>query len=118
MRPESSLTSFGSRRAYGFPLWPRAEHTTRVRQGTGAPYSPSPAGRGREKDLGRPSTERGAALVIVLLAVTLLTVAVVEFTYSAQVDHHLTDNALKALQASYLARSGVNLALLALKKDT
>jgi len=56
--------------------------------------------------------------VIVLLAVTLLTVAVVEFTYSAQVDHHLTDNALKALQASYLARSGVNLALLALKKDT
>ena len=65
-----------------------------------------------------PGTERGAALVIVLLAVTLLTVVVVEFTYSAQVDHHLTDNALKTLQASYLARSGVNLALLALKKDT
>jgi general secretion pathway protein K len=65
-----------------------------------------------------PGTERGAALVIVLLAVTLLTVVVVEFTYSAQVDHHLTYNALKTLQASYLARSGVNLALLALKQDT
>jgi general secretion pathway protein K len=62
--------------------------------------------------------ERGAALVTVLLAVTLLTVVVVEFTYSAQVDHHLTYNALKALQATYLARSGVNLAMLALKKDT
>jgi general secretion pathway protein K len=45
-------------------------------------------------------------------------VVVVEFTYSAQVDHHLTYNALKALQATYLARSGVNLAVLALKKDT
>ncbi|MBI3801648.1 MAG: type II secretion system minor pseudopilin GspK [Deltaproteobacteria bacterium] len=54
----------------------------------------------------------------VLLAVTLLTVVVVEFTYSAQVDHHLTDNAFKALQATYLARSGVNLALLVLKNDT
>jgi general secretion pathway protein K len=62
--------------------------------------------------------ETGAALVTVLLAVTLLTVVVVEFTYSAQVDHHLTHNGLKALQARYLARSGVNLAMLVLKKDT
>jgi len=62
--------------------------------------------------------ERGAALVTVLLAVTLLMVVVVEFTYSAQVDHHLTDNAFKALQAACLARSGVNLATLALKQDT
>ena len=62
--------------------------------------------------------ERGAALVTVLLAVTLLTVAVVEFTYSAQVDHHLTHNGLKMLQATYLARSGINLAMLVLKNDT
>jgi general secretion pathway protein K len=62
--------------------------------------------------------EHGAALVTVLLAVTLLMVVVVEFTYSAQVDHHLTYNAVKALQATYLARSGVNLAMLVLKQDT
>ncbi|HJY81726.1 MAG TPA: type II secretion system minor pseudopilin GspK, partial [Candidatus Binatia bacterium] len=95
MRHKSRLGSFGSLKTYGFRL-PRRE---------------------REKNKGRFTRERGAALVTVLLAVTLLTVVVVEFTYSAQVDHHLTYNALKALQASYLARSGVNLAMLALKKD-
>jgi general secretion pathway protein K len=49
--------------------------------------------------------------------VTLLTIAVVEFAYSSQVDYHLAHNALKALQANYLARSGVNLAVLVLKRD-
>jgi general secretion pathway protein K len=63
------------------------------------------------------TSEHGAALVTVLLAVALLMVAVVEFTYSAQVDHHLTHNGLKTLQAAYLARSGINLAMLVLKKD-
>lgn len=63
------------------------------------------------------SRQTGAALVTTLLAVTLLTVAVVEFAYSSQVDYHLAHNALKALQANYLARSGVNLAMLVLKRD-
>ncbi|MBI3303656.1 MAG: type II secretion system minor pseudopilin GspK [Deltaproteobacteria bacterium] len=72
----------------------------------------------REKKRTVCTQERGAALVTVLLAVTLLTVTVVEFAYSTQVDHHLAYNALKALQATYLARSGVNLALLVLKRDT
>jgi general secretion pathway protein K len=49
--------------------------------------------------------------------VTLLMIVVVEFAYSTQVDHHLARNALKALQATYLARSGVNLTMLVLKKD-
>ena len=61
--------------------------------------------------------ERGVALVTTLLAVTLLTIAVVEFAYSSQVDYHLAYNALRALQASSLARSGVNLAIGVLKKD-
>jgi general secretion pathway protein K len=95
MRHKSHLESSSSLGAYGF-LLPREE---------------------REKNKEGHTHERGAALVTVLLAVTLLTVVVVEFTYSAQVDHHLTYNALKALQATYLARSGVNLAMLALKKD-
>ncbi len=61
--------------------------------------------------------ERGVALVTTLLAVTLLTIAVVEFAYSSQVDYHLAYNALRSLQASALARSGVNLAIGVLKKD-
>jgi type II secretory pathway component PulK len=53
--------------------------------------------------------EHGIALVITLLVVALLTIIVVEFTYSAEVDAHMARNALNALQASLLARSGVNL---------
>ena len=63
------------------------------------------------------SGQTGAALVTTLLAVTLLTIAVVEFAYSSQVDYRLAHNALKTLQANYLARSGVNLAMLVLKRD-
>jgi general secretion pathway protein K len=61
--------------------------------------------------------DRGAALVTVLLAVTLLTVLVIEFAYSTQVDSSLAYNSLKVMQASYLARSGVHLAMLVLKND-
>jgi general secretion pathway protein K len=61
--------------------------------------------------------QRGTALVTVLLAITLLTVVVIEFAYSTQVDISLARNNLKTLQASYLARSGVNLALLVLQRD-
>jgi general secretion pathway protein K len=57
------------------------------------------------------------ALVTTLLAVTLLTIAVVEFAYSSQVDYYLAYNALRSLQAGSLARSGVNLAIGVLKKD-
>ena len=53
--------------------------------------------------------ERGIALVVTLLVVALLTIIVVEFTYSAEVDAHMARNSLNALQASLLARSGVNL---------
>ncbi|MGE0820785.1 MAG: type II secretion system minor pseudopilin GspK [Candidatus Binatia bacterium] len=63
------------------------------------------------------SSQSGVALITTLLAVALLTVAIVEFAYSSQVDYHLAHNALKAMQASYLARSGINLSLLVLKRD-
>lgn len=55
------------------------------------------------------ANERGIALVITLLVVALLTITVVEFTYSVEVDQHMAHNALSNLQASLLARSGVNL---------
>jgi general secretion pathway protein K len=54
--------------------------------------------------------ERGVALLVVLMIVALLTITVTEFTYSVQIDAHRTRNALHALQAQLLARSGVNLA--------
>jgi general secretion pathway protein K len=53
--------------------------------------------------------ERGVALLIVLVIVALLTIIVTEFTYSVQIDQHRTRNAIHALQAQLLARSGVNL---------
>jgi general secretion pathway protein K len=53
--------------------------------------------------------ERGIALVLTLLVVALLTIIVIEFTYSVEIDQHMARNALNSLQASLLARSGVNL---------
>jgi type II secretory pathway component PulK len=55
------------------------------------------------------NNERGIALVITLLVVALLTITVIEFTYSVQIDQHMAHNALSGLQASLLARSGINL---------
>jgi general secretion pathway protein K len=52
----------------------------------------------------------GIALLIVLLSITLLTIVVIEFTDFAQVETHLALSGRNALQASYLARSGVNVA--------
>ena len=54
------------------------------------------------------ANERGIALVITLLVVALLTITVVEFTYSVEVDYHMTRNALDGVQAGLLARSGIN----------
>ncbi len=64
------------------------------------------------------NNERGVALILTLLVVALLTVAVVEFTYSVEVDQHLVRNALTAMQAQMLARSGVNLGEAFLARDT
>lgn len=58
----------------------------------------------------RRADEKGMALLIVLLVVTLLTITVMEFTYAVQLDQHRVRNSVHALQASLLARSGINLA--------
>ena len=60
----------------------------------------------------------GIALVITLLVVALLTITVVEFTYSVEVDQSMTRNALNGLQATLLARSGINLGEAFLLHDT
>jgi general secretion pathway protein K len=61
--------------------------------------------------------ESGVALLVVLLAISLLTIVVVEFTYSAQVETHLALGGRNSLQAYYLARSGVNVAEAILARD-
>lgn len=62
--------------------------------------------------------DRGVALLVVLLAVTLLTIVVVEFTYSTQIDEHIAMSGRNGLQAHYLARSAINLAKMVLDLDT
>jgi len=66
----------------------------------------------------RKRDESGVALLVVLLAITLLTITVVEFTYSTQVETRLARGTRNSLQAYYLARSGVNLAEAILIRDT
>ena len=63
------------------------------------------------------SDERGIALLLAILVVALVAIIVVEFTYSTEVDAHITRNALSATQAHYLARSGAALAQVALRVD-
>jgi len=55
------------------------------------------------------NNERGIALLIVLTVVTLLTIAVIEFTYAVQLDQHRARNSINQLQAQLLARSGINI---------
>jgi general secretion pathway protein K len=65
----------------------------------------------------RKKRPAGIALLITLLVVSLLTILIVEFTYSTEVEAHLTRNALSSLQARYLARAGFVLAEMLLKVD-
>jgi len=63
-------------------------------------------------------SQRGIALLLSLFVITLVSVVVVEFTYSSAVDAHVSRNALSATQAHYLARSGFALAEIALRIDS
>jgi general secretion pathway protein K len=65
----------------------------------------------------RRGGEEGIALLIVLLTITLLTIVVVEFTQSAEVATHFAMSTRNAVQAYYLARSGVNVAEALLVQD-
>lgn len=65
----------------------------------------------------RRKDSAGIALLMTLLVVSLLTIVVVEFTYSTDVEAHLTRHALSAMQARYLARAGLTLGELLLNID-
>jgi len=55
------------------------------------------------------STQRGVALLVTLLAVALLTVTVMQFTYASQVDYRRTAHWLQARKAALLADGGIEL---------
>jgi general secretion pathway protein K len=61
--------------------------------------------------------DRGIALIMVLLALTLVTAVVVQFSYDAHIDYSLAANESDEVRAYYLARSGVNLYKLILTAD-
>ena len=67
--------------------------------------------------IGARNGERGVALVITLMAVALLTILVVQFTYEVQVDHRRAAHWLKARKAAGLAESGLVLAKVLLELD-
>jgi general secretion pathway protein K len=59
--------------------------------------------------------ERGVALIIVVVSITLLTVVATEFAYNTRVDLQLATNQRDEVQALYMARSGVALSRLLLR---
>ena len=67
-------------------------------------------------DLLRKS-ETGVALVLTLLITAILVTLIIETNYSTQVDLRIAGNFRNDLQALYLAKSGVNIAISYLKYD-
>jgi general secretion pathway protein K len=61
--------------------------------------------------------EEGVALVLTLLITAILVTVIVEANYSTQVDLRIAGNFRNDLQAGYLAKSGVNIAISYLKYD-
>jgi len=62
----------------------------------------------------RPGAERGAALLVVIVSVAVLTALAVDLAYESRVSLQIAGNARDELRASYLARSGVTLSRLVL----
>ncbi|UCD72364.1 MAG: general secretion pathway protein GspK, partial [Syntrophobacterales bacterium] len=61
--------------------------------------------------------EKGIALILTLLITAILVILIVEVNYSTQVDLRIAGNFRNDLQAYYLAKSGINIAISYLKYD-
>lgn len=59
--------------------------------------------------------ERGVALIIAVVAITLLTVVATDFAYNTRVDLQLATNQRDELRAHYLAHSGIGMSRLLLR---
>ncbi len=61
--------------------------------------------------------ERGVALLMVLLVISLLTAVIVDFSFQTRLDARIAANVRDDLRAETLARSGFEMALAVLNKD-
>ena len=64
------------------------------------------------------TNKRGVALLIVLLIITLISVLIFEFNYGTRVDLIKTKNRANLLKALYIAKSGINGAIVVLNEDS
>ena len=70
---------------------------------------------GARRDARGNRRQRGVALLIAVVAITILTVVATEFAYNTRVDLQLAANQRDEVQAMYMARSGVALSRLLLR---
>ncbi|HEX8820516.1 MAG TPA: type II secretion system minor pseudopilin GspK [Archangium sp.] len=70
---------------------------------------------GARRDARKDRSQRGVALIIAVVAITILTVVATEFAYNTRVDLQLASNQRDELQAMYMARSGISLSRLLLR---
>ncbi|OFZ17925.1 MAG: hypothetical protein A2X94_12865 [Bdellovibrionales bacterium GWB1_55_8] len=63
----------------------------------------------------QPKKEAGIALMLVIAAMSVLSILVTEFTYVAQVNQKIAFDSMDQVKAHYLAKSGFKLSLLRLK---
>ncbi|MFH1625327.1 MAG: hypothetical protein ABID54_09270, partial [Pseudomonadota bacterium] len=68
--------------------------------------------------MGRFGSERGIALIVALLVITILFVLVIEFNYLTRVDVTIAANIRDENKALYVAKAGVNAAIALLKRDS
>ncbi len=61
------------------------------------------------------ASERGVALIIVVVAIAILTAVAADFAYNSRVDLQLAANQRDELRAQYLAKSGISLSRLLLR---
>ncbi len=67
-----------------------------------------------DRPVRKPKKERGVALLLALVTITILSAAVVEYSYQNRVNLALASNERDQLKAYFLARSAVNLSKLLL----
>ncbi len=63
------------------------------------------------------NSQRGMALVLTLVVITILAVLVLEFNYLMRVEAEISGNYRDSLKSYYLANSGINFAYLLLRDD-
>lgn len=71
----------------------------------------------RLKSFSKLKSECGMALILVLGAIIVISVAVIEFAYNTNVNYHLARNEADRLKAMYLAKSAYNFMLVEMKFD-